>query len=123
MDALETLAYHVRETTTEDGYRQLAARAGIASSQFNYVYRAAHPGGAMPGGRILNPVIHGNLAKLLKELRLTFAPIEDHSPPTTAHICMLIGLMDAPREARQVAIAAVHAAGLMKIQSEEPKCV
>ena len=117
MDALETLAYHVRQTTTEDGYRQLAARAGIVSSQFNYVYRAAHPGGEMPGGRILNPVIHGNLAKLLKELRLTFAPIQDDGPPTVAAICMLIDRLPIRPDAKSMAIHSVHRAGMMR---EEP---
>jgi len=118
MDPLEALAHHVRQTTTEDGYRQLAARAGIVSTQFNYVYRAAYPGRELPGGRILNPVLHGNLVKLLTELRLTFAPVDDGSPPTVAHILMLIDQLPIRPDAKSMAIHAVQRAGQMREERE-----
>ena len=120
MDAnLLLLAHYVRTESQEEGYRHLAARCGIQPKKFNFVYRAANPGKELPGGRILNPVLSESLLKLLTELRLTFAPVDD-SVPTVAHICMMIGRLEGVHPvAKVMAIDAVHRAGMVREVGDE----
>jgi hypothetical protein len=110
MNPSVTLANYVREASSADNYRRLAARCGINSHQFEYVYRAAHPNKVTASGAKLSPVVHGNLSKLMLGLGLTFAPAPE-ARPTAAHIIEMIYRMRAPEDAKHVAAAAVRVAG------------
>ena len=117
MTPLESLAHYTGEAARVETSEGLAKRCGILSSKGkgikNYVHRAIHPNAKHSQYRHYAPVVSENLIKLLEGLELTFAPVDD-AVPTPAQICHEISQMDAPDDAKRVAMAAVYAAGLMK---------
>jgi hypothetical protein len=123
MTPLETLAHYTREAARVETSAGLAERCGILDKHGkgirNWIHRAIHSNEPHGQYRHYAPVLSEHLRNLLDGLGLTFAPVDD-SVPTAAHVCHMISQMDAPDDAKRVAIAAVYAAGLMT--EKEPQC-
>ena len=124
MTALEALAHYTGEAARVETSAGLAKRCGILDKHGegikNWIHRAIHSNEPHGQYRHYAPVISENLCKLMEGLGLTFAPVPDRSAFTAGHVTAMIEQMDAPDDAKRVAIAAVYAAGLMT--EKEPQC-
>ncbi len=117
MEPRKVLATFMSTYRSQNGLTldELAQRTGVNKGG---LYAAEHPD--KPKYADVRAFVSNKLDDILAELGLTFAPV-DNVVPTVAQIVMLIGQMDAPRAAKRVAIAAVHAAGLQRDGAPEEK--